>query len=159
VVVVVLALTLNGACANMAPTRSFPELPKYISNGDAIDVHEKSGGETAGTLVGLTPQSLTFLTRDAHMEMTESRIGRIQRQQPQRARGALMGLGAALVVGIISARLAEKSVCPACDVEAAELTMLVTMGLGAAVGAIVGTIVKAHKTVYVAPVAGSVPSP
>jgi hypothetical protein len=159
-IVVAFALTLGGACANMPPTRSFPELPTYISNGDAINVRERNGDETSGTLIDLSPRSLAFLTRAAHMEMDESRVGRIQRRQTQRARGALFGLGAGLVIGIIAGRSAEESGCQTCDAEAAGLSILVTMGLGAAVGAIVGTIVKAHKTVYVAPpLPGGVPPP
>jgi hypothetical protein len=154
-VIVVLAVTLNGGCASVSPTRSFPDLPKYLSNGDVLRLRETNGQATNGTLIDLSPASLTILTRDARLEVPENRVSRIQKRHTQRGFGALLGLGVGFAVGVAAGRAAGKGDCAICEAEGAGINTLVAMGVGAGLGAIVGTIIKAHKTVYEAPRSGS----
>jgi hypothetical protein len=147
-------------CATVSPTRSFADLPgRYLSTGDVVDVRQVTGEHARGRLVDLSPASLTILNGITQSNIAERNVIQIRRERTQRARLALVGLGAGFVIGVGAARSARPSGCSICDSEAGGLTALVSMAVGAAAGALAGTFVKAHNTVYEAPRPTLAPKP
>ncbi|MEQ1896069.1 MAG: hypothetical protein ABL971_01620 [Vicinamibacterales bacterium] len=150
-ILLVAAVTLNAACRTTHPTRSFTELPKYLASGDVVYVDATTGEKSTGSLIDLSPASLTILAREGRVQMPDTGISRIQRRQPQKRRGALIGLGVGFTLGVGLVVGVPPSGCPVCDAEAAALVPLVLGAWGAAAGAITGALKKAHRTVYEAP--------
>ena len=150
---ITLVVTLEMACASPPRAHSFAELPKHLNQGNTIYVTDTTGTTSGGQLGTLSTTSLKLLIGADSRDVWAHDVTRITRQESRTGRGALIGLALGFGVGLIAARSRESSGSPIVDTQAGAGDLLVGMGLGTAVGAIVGARVKVNRTIYEPPIA------
>ena len=146
------AVTAQVACASAPRTRSFAELPKFLKTGNTIQLTDSAGTTSIGRVGTMSPTTLRLWVGGDPHDVLAGDVTNIARQESRTRRGALIGLALGFGVGLIAARGREPSGNPYLDSTAAGGDLLVGIGLGTAVGAIVGGRVKVQRTVYEAPV-------
>ena len=157
-----LAVVLATACASSPRTRSFTDLPKYLKPGRTIKVMETTGPAITGRLVTLSSDSLAVLAKDGNRRhLPQHRVLRIEREHRNAFRGALIGFGAGLGLGLVTGRSGTASENPLVDTQVAAGNVIAGAVLGTVVGTIVGAVVKVNRTVYlsVPPSPPSAPHP
>ena len=149
-VTIALVAVVASACATAPRARAFPDLPRYIDPGSTIHLTEASGAKTTGTLESLSPTSLAILADGARREVPEPQVVRVARPARRVGRGALLGLGLGVVIGLAQPG-PKPTANPLIDTQAAGLEFISAGVIGSVVGAIGGAIFKGARTVYEAP--------
>lgn len=149
-VTIALVAVVASACATAPRARTFPDLPRYIAPGSTIHLTEASGAKTTGTLESLSPTSLAILADGARREVPEPQVVRVARPARRVGRGALLGLGLGVVIGLAQPG-PKPTANPLIDTQAAGLEFISAGVIGSVVGAIGGAIFKGARTIYEAP--------
>jgi hypothetical protein len=147
---IVVAAAIGGACASAPRTRSFQELPKYLEVEKRIELTVATGTTTMGTLLVLSPTSLTMMMAGDRRYIPQDQVARIRRPERWIGRGALIGLGVGSGLGWIGARSQEPT-GTFIDAQAAGVNFLGGMIVGTAAGALSGAFAKVNRTVYEPP--------
>ncbi len=117
-----------------------------------VYVLARSGNETTGKLLGLTPDSLMLLVGDVEQRFDATDVARIQTRDSLK-NGTLIGAAIGLAMGFVAAGISDCSgphpggACPGFRVAA----VVVSTGMYAGLGAVVDAAIRGRTTLYEAP--------
>ena len=150
-VTIVLAAAVGTACAGAPRARTFPDVARCIEPGSTVHLTEVSGAKTTGRLASLSPDSMAILADGSRREVPEHQVARISRPVRRAGRGALLGLGVGLVLGLTMPGSEPAPEYGLVAAQGAAIGVVVLAGLGSALGAVGGAFIKGTNTVYEAP--------
>ena len=137
-VFVAAALTVSAGTAAAQQTRA----PR---NGEEIVVRTDTGGEVRGRLIELTPDSLAILAGAGRMDLPLARVARIDSMRDSVANGAAIG---GLALGVWCAFVCGQGLD---GDDSLALTVMMSAGLGAAIGAGIDAGHKGRTPIYIKP--------
>jgi hypothetical protein len=139
----VVTLVTSSASAADRPV-AFDHLAQRVQPGDSISVADATGATVSGTVVAVTPASVTLTVNGTRHECLEAAVARIDRHHRFVKRGALVGM----IGGIVFAVAGEV----ACGITCAEGNEFAALGffggIGAGVGAAIGAAFHGSDVVY-----------
>ncbi len=148
---IVLAAAVGTACVGAPRARTFPDIAQCIEPGSTVHLTEVSGAKTTGRLASLSPDSMAILADGSRREVPEHQVARISRPVRRAGRGALLGFGLGMVLGLAMPGSKPAPEYGLVAAQGAAVGMVVLAGLGSVVGAVGGAFIKGTQTVYEAP--------
>jgi hypothetical protein len=136
--VVALATPVRGSAQLVT---SFAELPLRINRDDHVRVVDQSGAKVTGRVVSFGRDGLSIATDGGERRFADESVRRVDRRGQSKARGALIGAGALLVVGLVGCPEDSAKGCP----------VFAALLWGAPMGTLVGAWVPSWHAVYRAP--------
>lgn len=117
-----------------------------------VYVFDRSGIETTGKLLGLTPDSLVLLVADGERRFDLADVVRIQKRDSIK-NGTLIGAAVGVVMGLAAAGISD---CPGIHPGGAcpglrAVTVLTSTGMYAGLGAGMDALIRGRTTLYEAP--------
>ena len=137
-VFVAAALTVSAGAAAAQQTRP-------ARQGDEIVVQTDAGGEVRGRLIELTPDSLAILAGGGRMDLPLARVARIDSLRDSVANGAAIG---GLALGVWCAFVCGQGLDGG---DSLPLTVVMSAGLGAVIGAGIDAGHKGRTPIYIRP--------
>ena len=157
VAALVVLATAPAVASGQSITDRWPQLAS--SRLPTVYVLDRSGIETTGKLLGLSPDSLVLLVAGAERRFDRADVVRIQKRDSLK-NGTLIGAAIGVVMGLASAGISD---CPgprpggACPGARAALA-LVSTGMYAGIGAGVDALIRGRTTLYQVPPPSPSPS-
>jgi len=157
VAALVILATIPAAASGQSIAERWPELAS--SRLLTVYVLDRSGLETTGKLLGLSPDSLVLLVAGVERRFDRADVVRIQKRDSLK-NGTLIGAAVGVAMGLAAAGLSD---CPgrhpggACPGSRAAVA-LVSTGMYAGIGAGVDAIIRGRTTLYQAPSQSPIPS-
>ena len=117
-----------------------------------VYVLDRSGIETTGKLLGLSPDTLVLLVADVERRFDRADVARIQKRDSLK-NGTIIGAAVGVAMGLVAAGVSD---CPgthpagACPASRAAI-VVVSAGTYAALGAGVDAVIRGRTTLYEAP--------
>lgn len=140
--------SVRPAYAQPVSAGSFDQLRMLTRLGDTVTITDASGATTTGTLVSLSPSTLSVLVGQTRHDLAEQDVRRvIGRTHANLARGAKTGFGIGAGLGLL-AGLAVAGDCHggcAAWIPAAAFTYA---GFGAGIGVGVAAMITRHPLLY-----------
>lgn len=127
--------------ARAQEVQSFAELPLRINRDDQVRVVDQSGAKVTGRVVGFGRDGLAIRTDGSERRFADETVRRVERSGQSKARGALIGAGTLLVVGLVGCPKDSASGCP----------VFAALLWGAPLGTLIGAWVPSMHPVYRAP--------
>ena len=132
--------------AAQEPATSIDQLRVLVGYGDMLRVTDAAGQETKGSVVGLSPSSLTLRVGGAERILHESDIRAIRQRHDDSLRdGAWIGFVIGNIAGLVSGLAIRSEVDSAAYVP---LAAAAYGGIGAGIGAGVDAMVTSNRTIY-----------
>ena len=117
-----------------------------------VYVLDRSGIETTGKLLGLSPDSLVLLVADAERRFDRADVARIQKRDSLK-NGTLIGAAVGVAMGLLAAGLSD---CPGAHPGGAcpgfrAATVVASTGIYTGLGAGIDALIRGRTTLYGAP--------
>jgi len=145
--VAALIVALPALAAAQEPVKSFDQLGGVLNVGNKVRVTDTENRKLSGRITALDARSIT-LDKAGGTTLSADRVRRVERLKRSKGYGALVGVGAGVVGGLVYA----SSAATAEDAIGGYLFP----GIGAGVGTLVGTFVTRSHDVYRAPGASGI---
>ena len=144
-----LVAAVSGTAHAQQPARSFEQLPLVVKLGDTVTVIETAGRQTKGTLVDVTPSTVVLLDDGVRHNFQQDQVTAIrQRRRDSLRNGALWGLGTGAVLGLYLAAVGAAADGGYADQATALVPVLITGGLGSAIGVGVDAMIEGQHVIY-----------
>jgi len=143
-------LMLWPACASAQIADTLKDLEGRLEQGDTVYVTDRAGRESRGTLLGLTPSSLTLLVEGQQRQWLEADLREIGQRRGDPLRNGMwlgggIGTAAGLALGLWCASKVEEGsgvvLCP-------PFYAGVGAGIGLGVGAAIDAAIRKVTTVF-----------
>ena len=148
-----LALAVGGGCAARQPARSFSDLQQRLHSGDTVYVIDKTGSETKGHIVDVSPSALVLDVNGIRRRMEQDSVRQVQRYGDSLWNGLLIGVAVGTAGSLIADPTYER-----CKNEPQKLCAnpqtgqrVLAVGIMGAVGAGIDALIRGRKQVYLAP--------
>jgi len=145
VAVSVLALTLVAPSARAQTVETFRQLPLLINRDDVVRVLDQAGTKVTGRVASFARDGLTLRTDAGDRRISADAVRRLDLSSSSKARGALIGAGTMLVVGLVGCPKDSATGCP----------VFASLLWGAPLGSLIGAWVPSMHTVFRAPTSRS----
>ncbi len=139
-----------------APATSFEELSGKLRIGSTVYVTDTSGRQTKAKLADLSPSSLELITREGRRTFDAATVQKITERRRNTGRGAKWGFLAGVALGVAGA-VNDGEGCPPAGCQGMDSPFLLAAlvatigGMGAGVGAIIGSGSTRDRLIYTAP--------
>ena len=144
-----IVLGVSAAAQAQQPAQSFDQLQVVARLGETITVTDTSGRDTRGMLADLTPASLVLIVDGMRRDFKEGDVDRVRQRRGDSLRnGALWGLGTGAVLGLVLAAFGAAADGGYADKATAIVPVVITGGLGSAVGVGVDAIIEGQQVIY-----------
>jgi hypothetical protein len=127
---------------------SFTEIGSAVKRGHRVSVTDDAGERIQGKLTSLSPSAIELLIDGKATSVAASRVREVTELRRQTGRGARIGLAAGAGLGLLSGLTVEDCFgCPGPG-GTAVAGAIVLGGLGAGIGAIIGSGITRERLVY-----------
>lgn len=134
-----LALTLAApVVARAQQVQSFADLPLRINRDGRVRVVDQSGAKVIGRVVGFGRDGLSITTSGGERRFADETVRRVDRSGMSKARGALIGAGTFLIIGLTGCPEDSARGCP----------VFAALLWGAPLGTLIGAWVPSMHEVY-----------
>ena len=134
-----LALALAAPVEGRAQqVQSFADLPLRINQNDRVRVVDQSGAKVIGRVMSFGRDGLSITTSGGERRFADETVRRVDRSGMSKARGALIGAGTFLVIGLAGCPEDSASGCP----------VFAALLWGAPLGTLIGAWVPSMHGVY-----------
>ena len=147
-----LALIFVTGCAARTPARSFSDLEQRLKHGATVYVIDRTGTETKGKVVDVSPSVLTLAVDGVQRRMEQGAVRQVQSYGDSLWNGVLIGAA----VGAASALMADPKYEPCPDkpqMRCANLQVgqrILAIGVMGGVGAGVDALIRSRHHLYLA---------
>lgn len=138
VATVAIVVALNAPLAGAQSVESFAQLPLRINAGDDVRAIDQSGARVTGRVVSFGRDGLMLRTDDGDRRFTPATTQRIAVRSSSKARGALIGAGTFLVIGLVGCPEDSAEGCP----------VFAALLWGAPLGTLIGAWAPSMHTIY-----------
>jgi hypothetical protein len=126
---------------------AFEDLALRINLEDHVRIEDRSGGETTGRVIGLTPDEIAIETGAGERHFVRSTVRDVAVRSHPLRKGALIGAAAVAVLG-------TATMCAHGDEHCVLIGTFGAAPIGAGVGLAIGALVPGMRPVYHAPAGG-----
>jgi len=146
----VLLTGLSAPLHGQTPVSTFEELRSGLTfkKNDVIQITDDSGRKISARVAAFSAETLTVKANGVQHEFKESQVREISRPKPDSLKnGMFLGLGAGAGAGLVATAMTCPN-DPECSANAGPILVLVFMGGGLGVGALVDSMIHKNETIF-----------